>query len=256
MVDYERMMSSAIRYSAVLAAAVVFAACRDQTAPRGPKMLYAAPNAQIAQVAAPGTAVAAVPTVRVEIDGTPIANVQVRFTVTRGGGTVATAVVTTDAQGIADCGAWTLGADGANELLASIGGDAWVTFDALALTLATGGEVYDLFSHNGVRLPASVGDGVLYLLVAGRLVLESDSTYTATLVSYNGGTRAFNLQFYNGPFSRSGAQIMFSNYAGTAGAIAAVQVASTPSDIDLSWMFDSGGDYPQPQDDLYRRLGR
>jgi len=76
------MMSSATRYSAALAAAGVFAACGDQTAPRGPKMLYAAANAQIAQVAAPGTAVAAVPTVRVEIDGTPIANVQVTFTVT------------------------------------------------------------------------------------------------------------------------------------------------------------------------------
>jgi hypothetical protein len=246
-------MSSAIRYSGVLAAAAVLAACGDQTAPRGPKMLYAGPYSPLAQVAAPGTVVASVPAVRVEIENTPIANVEVTFTVTRGGGTVAKTVVTTNAQGIANCGAWTLGTDGANAVVASIDDGASVTFDALALTFATNGEVYDLFSHNGAAVPSAAGDGRLYLVVAGRLVLEPDSTYTAAVVNYNSATHEFNVEHYGGPYSQSAERIMFTNYAGTPGSTGAVQIDGI--DIDLSWIWDPD-EYGRPQDDLYRHVGR
>ncbi|MBW3569704.1 MAG: Ig-like domain-containing protein, partial [Gemmatimonadetes bacterium] len=76
------------------------------------------------QAAMAGTALPANPTVVVrDAGGNPIPGMQVTFAVTSGGGSVGTAVVTTDASGLASPGSWTLGpVAGPNTLSASIAG--------------------------------------------------------------------------------------------------------------------------------------
>jgi adhesin/invasin len=74
------------------------------------------------QRAEEGSQVAVPPAVRVTNSaGEPVANVAVTFVVTRGGGSVSGAVQTTNAQGIARVGSWTLGDEGRNTLEARAG---------------------------------------------------------------------------------------------------------------------------------------
>lgn len=64
---------------------------------------------------------------------TPIAGASVAFTITDGGGTLSGAVATTDAQGFASVGSWTLGpVAGANQITATVAwpGSPSVTFAA------------------------------------------------------------------------------------------------------------------------------
>ena len=74
-----------------------------------------------AQTALAGAAVPERPAVRV-IDGTgsPVAGVPVEFAAATGGGTVTTASVVTDAQGLATVGNWNLGDAGVNTLTATV----------------------------------------------------------------------------------------------------------------------------------------
>jgi adhesin/invasin len=90
--------------------------------------LYAGNN----QTATVGTAVATAPSVRLRDQyGNNCANAAVTFTVTAGGGTITTAAATTDANGIATCGSWTLGTTvGTNTLTATRTGLTTVTFTA------------------------------------------------------------------------------------------------------------------------------
>ena len=81
----------------------------------------------------PGTDVPMAPTVIVASVGSGISGVPVQFTVTSGGGTVRTATATTDANGRASCGAWTLGpSKDVNRLSASVLGLSSVSFVAYA----------------------------------------------------------------------------------------------------------------------------
>jgi adhesin/invasin len=75
------------------------------------------------QTATAGTAVPVRPAVRVLDDqGQPVAGVQVTFVVTAGGGSVTDAVQTTNADGVARVGGWTLGdSPGTNTLEARVG---------------------------------------------------------------------------------------------------------------------------------------
>jgi hypothetical protein len=96
------------------------------------------------QSATVGTAVTVPPAVRV-IDelGQPVAGVGVTFVATAGGGTVDGPATTTDANGIARVGGWTLGPDpGTNTLQALAGTIAGspVIFTAQATPVAAGGE--------------------------------------------------------------------------------------------------------------------
>lgn len=75
--------------------------------PRATRMVAHAGDGQQADV---GTPVATAPAVLVtDDDGTPVAGVRVTFSVVDGGGTVSGGDRTTDADGIARVGAWTLG---------------------------------------------------------------------------------------------------------------------------------------------------
>ena len=85
------------------------------------------------QSAAPGTALPLAPAVVVlDQQGQPVANVEVVFRVTSGGGQVTPPIVSTDVNGIAATSGWVLGpAPGANTLTASLSGVAPVTFAAI-----------------------------------------------------------------------------------------------------------------------------
>jgi adhesin/invasin len=93
------------------------------------QMTVSAGNNQTATV---GTAVATAPSVLLRDQyGNNCVNQTVTFTVTAGAGTITTAAATTNATGIATCGAWTLGTKvGANTLTATRTGLTTVTFTA------------------------------------------------------------------------------------------------------------------------------
>ena len=128
------------RRSAIAALAVAVVACGgdDGTGPNGGKAGPAASMALHAgngQTAAAGTAVAAAPAVRVlDASNRPVAGHAVTFAVTAGAGSVSQSAATTDANGVATAGAWTLGTTvGANTLVASSSGLASVNFSATAI---------------------------------------------------------------------------------------------------------------------------
>ena len=73
------------------------------------------------QTAAPGTAVATTPSVKVtDANDNPVSGVAVTFAVTSGGGSITGPNQTTNSSGLAAVGSWTLGtASGSNTLSAS-----------------------------------------------------------------------------------------------------------------------------------------
>lgn len=93
-------------------------------------------SAGASQAGEAGSAVATLPAVRVaDAFDNPVAGVAVTFAVSVGGGSVTGAAQTTNTQGIATVGGWTLGAEGANALTAAVAGVATpVTFSATAAT--------------------------------------------------------------------------------------------------------------------------
>ena len=111
-----------------------------------------------------GTPVPIPPAVRVrDIGGNPIAGVQVSFEVTRGGGSVEPASVSTNGEGIASLSQWTLGATpGPNEVRASVASLAPVTFTATGLAhaapqmLLNDGDDQSAIVGQLVRVPPSV----------------------------------------------------------------------------------------------------
>ncbi|HEX2081778.1 MAG TPA: hypothetical protein VHG08_29000 [Longimicrobium sp.] len=113
--------------------AVLLAACKDggTETPRPTTVVAASATTQTAVV---GTAVAEAPAVRVtDQQGQPLAGAAVTFVVTGGGGTLTGSSATTNAQGVATAGAWTLGPEaGQNTVTATVGSLAPVQFVATA----------------------------------------------------------------------------------------------------------------------------
>ena len=106
-----------------------------------------------------GAAVASRPAVQLKDQyGNPVAGVTVTFAVATGGGTVAGGTATTDANGTATVGGWTLGIEpGAQTLRASVGaGGLAVTFSAAA-SLPTGCAAAPYVV--GARIPGSWAAG-------------------------------------------------------------------------------------------------
>src|SRR6185436_17639159 len=91
------------------------------------------------QTGLPGSPVPVPPAVTVkDANGNPKSGVTVTFAVASGGGSVTGATATSNNQGVATVGSWTLGpAAGANTLTASATGVAAVTFTATS-SAATG----------------------------------------------------------------------------------------------------------------------
>jgi hypothetical protein len=103
------------------------------------------------QSAEVGSAVAIAPSVKVtNAEGTGVADVQVTFAVASGGGSITGSTATTDAQGIATVGSWTLGiVAGVNTMTAKVAGLAGspVTFTSSAIAGAA--TVLALNAGNG-----------------------------------------------------------------------------------------------------------
>jgi len=113
-----------------LASALAACGGEDPIAPPVPTTLAAAFTTSASGTA--GGAATPLPIVIVRDQrGDPMAGVQVAFSVTGGGGTITGAVQTTDANGVAALGAWTLGATaGTNTVAATSGSLASVIFTA------------------------------------------------------------------------------------------------------------------------------
>jgi len=99
-----------------------------------PSSLLATKSAGDNQTAAPGTAVAVRPAVRVtDANGNPLSGITVTFAVTQGGGSVTGGTVSTDVTGTASVGSWVLGSQvGTNALSASVANGPAVSFTATA----------------------------------------------------------------------------------------------------------------------------
>lgn len=109
------------------------------------------------QAVSAGTAVPTAPAIRVtDLGNTPVAGVAVTFAVASGGGTITGASTTTNAQGVAAVGSWTLGANpGTNTLTASVSGSAYQGNPATFSATGTGTQTFEI----EVRYTSDLGDG-------------------------------------------------------------------------------------------------
>jgi hypothetical protein len=143
---------------ALLISCSVLAACSDPVDP--PRPAAAVAVSAIAQGAPAGTAVADPPSLRVTTSsGQPLPGIAVHFTVQSGGGTVTGGDQVTDADGLAQVDAWTLGAAlGRNLVRATVDGleAVDVLFEAMSLPDDCSGLVMlDLALGEFVRLKDS-----------------------------------------------------------------------------------------------------
>jgi hypothetical protein len=122
--------------------------------PAGPPANSLVIHAGDAQSAPAGTVVPIAPSVRVtDAAGNPVAGVSVTFSVASGGGSVTGATQTTNSDGIATVGSWTLGSTpGENTLTASAAGLTPVTFTATGTTGSA--ATVDIHSGDGQSAPA------------------------------------------------------------------------------------------------------
>jgi len=243
------MKSLLLRMSAAACTAIIVAGCSSEpAAPEGALSLVVAPTARAVQTAAPGITVAAAPAVEVlDPAGAPVPNVYVSFTVTLGDGVVATKLVKSDSHGLANSGSWTLGdVSGPNQVTASLEGGASLAFDAYGITMPTGSDWYDLLSQGGQQIPGTFGSTAdPYMVLAGRLALARDATYSSVYVRYHPATHVFTLDLYHGAYSISGAQITLADYPTGTSAVAVIQA-------DLL-ILHSGDPTVLAQEDVYIR---
>lgn len=110
--------------------------------------------------------------------GAALVGVTVHFTVTSGGGQIANRAATTDAQGIASCGAWILGTiAGQNSLLASVEGAGGVVFVAESRRAITGTERFDLQTIAGRALPIRYSSGAIsWEVIRGHYLFGENGT--------------------------------------------------------------------------------
>ena len=136
-----------------------------------------------------GALVASPPSVRVnDANGNPVANVQVTFAVTGGGGQLTGATPTTNAQGVATVGSWRLGATtGVNTVTATVTGVPSLTFSATA----TAGPPAAMLVANGdnqvvpISRPAPIPPQVVVRDAGGNPVAGVTVTFT---IGSGGGT--------------------------------------------------------------------
>ncbi|KPK01330.1 MAG: hypothetical protein AMS20_13810, partial [Gemmatimonas sp. SG8_28] len=137
------------------------------------------------QSALVGTAVAVAPQVRVtDTQGNPVPNVTVSFAVTQGGGTLTAATPTTEANGLASVGSWTLGPTvGLNTMTATVDGLTPVQFVALA-TGSGGATSMVISAGNGqtalAQTPVPIAPAVLMTDTAGAPVAGTTVVFTVT----------------------------------------------------------------------------
>ena len=113
---------SGIRFGALVGAATLALGCQSSIEPRtGAAAIILEEGGE--QGANVGTALTVSPVVRVVTSARlPVAGVRVNFTLSSGGGTITGATATTDENGLAALGSWTIGSVGENQLIASAAG--------------------------------------------------------------------------------------------------------------------------------------
>ncbi len=243
------MKSLRLRMSAAVCMAIVVAGCAGEPlAPEGQMSLVVATTSRAVQIAPPGGSVTSVPAVEVrDPQGVPTPNVYVSFAVTLGGGVVAKTLVKSDSHGVASSGSWMIGnANGANQVVASLEGGPSLVFDAYAIDLPIGADSYDLVSQGGQQIPGSFGTVAdPYMVLAGRLALGSDATYSSVYVRYRPSTHVFTLDTYHGAYSLSGTQLTLADYPAGISATGVIQA-------DVLIVRSGDPDIPM-QEDVYVR---
>ncbi len=128
------------------------------------------------QYAIASTAVLTPPSVSVaDSAGAPISGVVVTFAVTAGGGSITGATATTDANGIARVGSWTLGASGTQTLTASATGYTDVAFTANVNALPLNVTAAEKLPNGTQQFTVSGGTAPYTWSVNG--VVGGDNTY-------------------------------------------------------------------------------
>jgi hypothetical protein len=173
------------------------AACSDSASPPKPATLSATTSTNV--TATVGTAVAAVPTVKVTDEkGSPVSGLAVQFAVTAGGGSLGRATTTTDATGTASAQSWTLGTiAGTNTVDATVAGLTAVRFSATAtaaaaatMTIVAGDNQTSAVGAATVTVPAVIlkdqygnpnsGISVTFSVVSGGGTLAGATTTTGS----------------------------------------------------------------------------
>ena len=91
-------------------------------------------NSTVSQSALTGSNITALPSVRVtDLDANPVPGVNVTFAITAGGGNLSGGTQTTNANGVATVGSWTVGSSqGTNTMTATVAGQPVVSFNVNA----------------------------------------------------------------------------------------------------------------------------
>lgn len=124
-----------IRHLVPSIAVLLLVGCHETTAPDPRTIPTALSAATVTSLTGTvGSPVLPAPSVRVvNSGGDPIPDIEVRFTIGTGSGSVQGATVRTDAQGVATVGSWTMGkTTGTNTLVASVTGIPSIEFSAIA----------------------------------------------------------------------------------------------------------------------------
>lgn len=174
-----RQFCAADRIPSIAALLIAFlAGCGDGTDPTPPPPPPSAVPASVAvaggdsQEGEPGATVGAVSVVVKDANGAGVANVAVQFAVDSGGGSLATPSATTGANGIASGGRWTLGVEGPQVVVVTVGSLPKVKIRATARSAGTRTTLPVTGGTVKLDLPASVFNGLTIAVPAG--------TYSAT----------------------------------------------------------------------------
>ena len=185
-----------------------------------------AANSPTTLTAAPGSQVSELPSVLVsDQDGAPMAGARVTFAVTAGGGSVTGANATTNTDGIATVGSWTLGpSSGTNTLTATAGNLPAVTFTANGADPCIPAAVHTLGTTTNGELTKSdcaYSDGSFVdfyrvtLTAAGTYVFnQTSTTFNTFLLLYDASANPLgvNDDFGAGSDSRIKAILPAGNY--------------------------------------------
>ncbi|MDB4913274.1 MAG: hypothetical protein JWM95_918 [Gemmatimonadetes bacterium] len=208
-------------------------------------------NAGDAQSATAGAAVITPPSVLLKDQvGNPVANVQVVFAATAGGGTVTGATTTTNGAGIATVGSWTLGSTAGTNAMTATAGVLTATFTATGLA-GTGSKIAF------VQLPTSITVGSGFVITArlqdalGNLVAQpgvsvgfsavitpgNHPPFTGSITTDASGLATLTIPSYTGPSGQAQVTLSASGFTSVTsalipvltGPIAGLAVTTQPS---------------------------
>jgi hypothetical protein len=188
---------------------LLIAACSDTVAP--PEAATIEASSAVGELAFLGVPVAVNPEVLVRDENRlPVAGVNVKFTVTAGGGSVANSSTISGPQGRATAGRWTIGTTpGINTLAATVDGAGTVEFRVEAVPAPSGR--FELRTIDGWPLPVG---GLDARLIAEAVTVNSDGSFTRSQDYMASGGEEWR-QEQSGIFSPHGLEELSFHLAGT-----------------------------------------